>query len=41
MLNFAKKNVLILKKKDFLLIVLLYILDWDQILSDFMLDIVY
>lgn len=41
MLNFAKKNVLILKKKDFLLIVFLYILDWDQILSDFMLDIVY
>ncbi|MDP2268252.1 MAG: hypothetical protein Q8K46_03700 [Deltaproteobacteria bacterium] len=41
MLNIAKKNVLLLKKKDFLLIVFLFILDWDRILSDLMLDIVY
>lgn len=39
MLNFAKKNVLLLKKKDFLLIVFLFILDWDQILSDLLLDV--
>lgn len=39
MLNFDKKNVLILKKKDFLLIVFLFILDWDRIFSDLLLDV--
>ncbi len=39
MLNFAKKNVLILKKNSYLLIVLLFILDWDRILSDLLLDV--
>ncbi|MBW6486298.1 MAG: hypothetical protein K0B01_09140, partial [Syntrophobacterales bacterium] len=38
-LNFAKENVLILKKQDILLIALAVILRWNELFSDFILDI--
>jgi hypothetical protein len=38
MLNFARENVVVLSKKDFLLIAFLSLLDLDQSLSDWLLD---
>jgi hypothetical protein len=38
-LNFAKENVLILKKQDILFVALAVILRWNELFSDFILDI--
>jgi len=38
MLNLAKENVLILRKRGFLLITFSFILDWDQYLNNLFLD---
>ena len=39
MLNLAKESVLILNKNDVLLIVFLFILDWDKLFADLLLDV--
>lgn len=39
MLNCAKENVLIIKSRGPLLIAFIFILDLDQLLSDFFVDV--
>jgi hypothetical protein len=39
MLNFARENVLVLRKGDFLLIAFLILSDLDRFFSDWLLDV--